>query len=551
MSASSKKKLRAAERAEQLTERQLAEKKEAKNLKILTIVVVAALVLMIVAAAGTVINSRFIQPAKLEKEAQAIRDTVAVTVGEHDVNAVEYNCFYVDAVSQFYNQVGTYASLYGLDVTKPLDEQTYDEEAGTTWADYFKTSAESSIKSVYAITDEAKANGFELSEDEQTYIDNQMASMAVYAANYGYPNVDTYLAAMYGTGANEETVRAYFERCYTADAYQQSVAEGLEYTDADIRAKDNEDPSAYTFYSYNSYYLNTSKFLQGGTEDEEGNKTYSDEEKAAAVKDAEAAAQLLTAEGITSVEALDAAIKALPINAESESAASQVYTDNSYGYIASPIQNWVTDAARQNGDLTYLPSTTTAEDGTETINGYYVVYFLGCNTNEVKLQNVRHILCAFEGGTTDGSGNKTYSETEKAKAKEAAEALLNEWKSGKATEDSFAALAKDNTDDGNGAVGGLYENVYPGQMVATFNDWLFDAGRMPGDTDIVETSFGYHVMYYVGAAEQTYRDMMIENTLVNEDVTAWHEALVKDLTVEVKNVDNAPTGMILNSGSAY
>ena len=551
MSASSKKKLRAAQRAEQLTERQLAEQKEAKNLKILTIVVVAAIVLMVIAAVGTVINSRFIQPAKLEKEAQAQRDTVAVTVGEHDVNAVEYNCFYVDAVSNFYNQVGAYAAMYGPDVTKPLDQQTYDEEEGTTWADFFKTSAENSIKSVYAIADEAAANGFELSEDEKTYIKNQMAVMAVNAANYGYPNVDTYLTAMYGLGANEETVTAYFERCYLADAYQQSVAGDLEYTDADIRAKDSEDPDAYTFFSYNSYYLSTSKFLQGGTKGEDDTVTYSDEEKAAAVKDAEIAAQVLTAEDITSVEALDAAIKALPINAEVENAASQTYTDSSVDYIASPIQDWVTDAARQNGDLTYLPSTTTAEDGTETINGYYVVWFVGRNTNEVKLQNVRHILCAFEGGTTDSNGNKTYSETEKAKAKEAAEALLNEWKAGEATEDSFAALAKDNTDDGNGSVGGLYENVYPGQMVPTFNDWCFDAARVSGDTGIVETSFGYHVMYYVGAAEQTYRDMMIENTLVNEDITAWHEALVENVTVEVKNMDNVPTGMVLNSGSAY
>ena len=54
--------------------------------------------------------------------------------------------------------------------------------------------------------------------------------------------------------------------------------------------------------------------------------------------------------------------------------------------------------------------------------------------------------------------------------------------SGDATEDSFAALANEKSDDGNGTTGGLYENVYPGQMVSSFNDWCFDESRQTGNT---------------------------------------------------------------------
>ncbi|MBQ8236942.1 MAG: peptidylprolyl isomerase [Oscillospiraceae bacterium] len=545
MSASSKKKLRNAAKAEQLTEKQLAEQTEAKKLKIFTIVMVAAVALMVVFAIGVGVYNGVIVPQQAKKEAEAMRSTVAVTVGDHEVSAVEYNCFYVDAVSNFYSQVGSYASLYGLDVTKALDQQVVDEETGKTWADEFKTSAENNIKSVYAICDEAEANGFTLSEADKTTIESQMTSLALNALQYGYANVDDYLTAMYGTGANQQTVRAYFEKCYTASMYQNSVAEAIEYTDAEIQAKDDADPNAYTFFSYNSYYMSTSKFLEGGTENEDGTKTYSDAEKAAAIAAAEAAAQSLVTEEITSIEALDAAIAALEINAEAASAASTPYTDSSYTYLASAIQSWVADESRQAGDLTYLPSTTTDADGNTTVTGYYVVYFVARNENDYQLANIRHILAAFEGGTTDTNGNKTYSDEEKAAAREKAEAIYEEWKNGEATEDTFAALANEKSDDGDGTTGGLYTDVYKGQMVESFNNWIF-AGHTAGETEIIESEFGYHIMYALDASEQTYREMMIKNTLLNEDITEWHDDLVADVTVTEKNMEHVPTGMVIS-----
>ena len=35
-------------------------------------------------------------------------------------------------------------------------------------------------------------------------------------------------------------------------------------------------------------------------------------------------------------------------------------------------------------------------------------------------------------------------------------------------------------------------------MVDAFENWCFDANRNPGDTGIVETTYGYHVMYFQG-----------------------------------------------------
>ena len=76
--------------------------------------------------------------------------------------------------------------------------------------------------------------------------------------------------------------------------------------------------------------------------------------------------------------------------------------------------------------------------------------------------------------------------------------ILAQWESGEKTEASFAELATENsTDPGSAENGGLYTGVTDGQMVAEFNDWCFDDARRPGDTDIVQTTYGYHIMYFV------------------------------------------------------
>ena len=540
MSASSKKKLRNAEKLPQMTERQLAEQKEAKKLKIFSIVMVAVVAVMLVFAAYTFV-SKAVTRANMGK---AERETVAVTIGEHEISAAEFNCFFIDAVSNFYSQYGSYASLFGLDVSKALDQQFYDEENDITWADEFVETAKENAKAIYGIVDEANANGFTLTGDQATYVDTQMTNLSAYATLYGYKDVDGYLQAMYGAGATEEIVRNYMEMTYIAQCYQDSVAESMEYTAADIEAKDKENANVFSNFSYNSYYLNTSKFLEGGVEGEDGTKTYSDEEKAAAVAAAEEAAKSLV-ESVNNVEQLDLAIAALSINAESSSAASTACKDYSYDYITTAIQSWVTDASRQAGDITYIASTSET-DGVETVNGYYVVLFNGSNDNTMLLQNVRHILAKFEGGKTDDNGTTTYSDEEKAAAKEAAEAIYAEWKSGEATEDTFAALANEKSDDGDGTTGGLYENIYPGQMVTNFNDWCFDAARQAGDTEIVETEYGYHIMYYVGAAEQTYREYQIENTLRNEALDTWYNGIVEAQTMTAVDMDHVPTGLILS-----
>ncbi|MBQ7801168.1 MAG: peptidylprolyl isomerase [Oscillospiraceae bacterium] len=554
MSASSKKKLRKAQEAEKLTEKQLTEQKEAKKLKIYTTVFVVVLALMIVAAVWIAVSNTIAHNGVRE------RGTTALTVGEHEISNAELNFFYIDAVNNFYSQYGSYASLFGLDTTLPLNEQVTDEETGATWADDFLNSAKENARAVYALADEAKAQGYTLSDEEKAEIETHLSNLSLYASYYGYSNAEDYLKAMYGNGATEKTYRAYAELTSLASSYETYYADSLVYDDAALREAESENYAEYSSFSYNTYYLSTSKFLEGGTTDDEGNTTYSDEEKAASVTAAEEAAKALAEGEYASVADLDAAIAALEINAETEGAASTTYEDTAYASINSVVQEWVTDESRVSGDVTYIASTTHThaegethsddEDSSEyeTVNGYYVVYYVGTNDNTFALANVRHILVAFEGGTTDDNGNTTYSDEEKAAAKDEADAILADWKAGEATEDSFAALANEKSDDGDGTTGGLYEDVYPGQMVTNFNDWCFDESRKAGDTDVIETEYGYHVMYYVGDSETNYRDYQIINTLKSADTDAWFNALIEPMTVTELNTDYISKDLVLTNG---
>ena len=67
-------------------------------------------------------------------------------------------------------------------------------------------------------------------------------------------------------------------------------------------------------------------------------------------------------------------------------------------------------------------------------------------------------------------------------------------------------------------------------MVASFNDWIFDEARKPGDTEIIETDYGYHVMYFVGDnAEEWYAK--IESTLLSNKMQEYMTGLTENLEV--------------------
>ena len=183
---------------------------------------------------------------------------------------------------------------------------------------------------------------------------------------------------------------------------------------------------------------------------------------------------------------------------------------------AQAFAEWMQDASRKAGDSTVYEQ----EDA-----GYYVVLFQSRETEEYNTVNVRHILVQAE--DTDGDG--TISDEEKAAAEEKMNDIKAEWEAGEQTEDAFAALANEYSEDpGSNTNGGLYENVYKNQMVAEFNDFCFAEGRKAGDVDVVyNENTGYHLIYFVGEG-MAYTDYVAQNLLRSEDFSSWQEEFMAD-----------------------
>ena len=535
MSASTKKKLRSAEQNEKLTERQIAAQKEAKKLKIYTasFIVVTVILLVIALTVGVM---QIIDNSGIRQ-----KNSVAMTVGEKEISATEMSYFFVDAVQNFYSSNSSFIS-YLLDTTAPLNQQIYSSTEGTTWADYFLSIAQSNAEYVYRLCSEAEATGYTLPESEKSELDTSIAMIDLYAQMYGYADADTYLKAIYGNLANKDDFYVYQEKIALANAFRANFADSRNnYTEAEVEeAQKGDDFYKYSSFTFNSYYIAASKFLEGGTTDANGTVTYSDEEKAASVAAAEAVAKSLCDASVDSVEAFDEAIAALPINAET-TAKSTASDDALYTNLDSVMADWLAQE-HQEGDMGYVPYETTSGDVT-TVNGYYVFYYIGRDDNNFPLPTVRHILIGSEDVV---NGTASYEEKDLLLYKAKAEEILQEWMDGEKTEESFANLAIINSiDTGSASNGGLYEDIVPGQMVASFNDWCFDEHSV-GDTAIVETAYGYHIMYFCGVTEQNYREMMVRDTLLSADLESWFEELTAKYPASLGETKYLPLSMTLS-----
>ena len=87
------------------------------------------------------------------------RGATAATIDGKNYNVEEVGYFYHSSYNQWYQQMGAYASYFGLDVNSPLSAQMYDEAAGVTWADYFADEGTKYMAWVLKAYDEAVANG--------------------------------------------------------------------------------------------------------------------------------------------------------------------------------------------------------------------------------------------------------------------------------------------------------------------------------------------------------------------------------------------------------
>ncbi|MDO5400517.1 MAG: peptidylprolyl isomerase [Eubacteriales bacterium] len=155
-------------------------------------------------------------------------------------------------------------------------------------------------------------------------------------------------------------------------------------------------------------------------------------------------------------------------------------------------------------------------------------YAAGGVEEDAKMVDVRHILVTVKG--EEGAEEHTEEEWEACRTE--AQFILDTWLDGAKTEDSFAALANEKSEDpGSNTGGGLYEKVMPGQMVEPFEDWCFDESRAYGDYGLVKTDYGYHVMFFVGSKPQW--QYYAENDWRTDKINTFVQQLQSSYPMEV------------------
>ena len=110
-------------------------------------------------------------------------------------------------------------------------------------------------------------------------------------------------------------------------------------------------------------------------------------------------------------------------------------------------------------------------------------------SSQEPMVDIRHVLLIPEGMRTEEDWAACQAEANK---------LLKEWKSNiRCSEGTFAALAnKKSADSGTALDGGGYQGIRKGQLLAELDAWCFDPSREVGDTAVISSQLGVHILYY-------------------------------------------------------
>lgn len=421
-----------------------------------------------------------------------------ITVDGEKVTKVEFDYYYNIAMSNYLNGQGAWLYYAGIDLSGDLSKQMYSEDM--SFKDFFDEMAVELISQNKALEREGRAAGFayDTAEKYQDY----MESLKENAKQEGV-TAKAYIQGSYGPYATESRVKPFVEEMMYANAYYESVVKAMDISQDEIQQYYDENKNNYDLIDFRLASVSAelpkepteladpvesaapADGTETGTEGSQGEYEPSEAEIAAAMEKAKAEA-----------DSLEKTIKT-----EGEQTVGAFYSDVTY-----LLRDWLFSEDRKPGDTTVI------EDSTA--HRYYVLGFEKRYRNESLSADARVIM------TNGGNGQE----------------ILDEWKSGEATEASFAELSDKYNDPAITSVeGGLYEGMLVSSLIDELKAWFSDSSRAKGDTAVISPegdSYSY-VVYYVAPNREEWI-LSIENTLRSSRATEYIDGLVDSVAVEDK-----------------
>ena len=470
-------------------EREQAKKKQQR----LNFIVAMATIIVLLAGIGAMVAVNVYRNSGAVERAQTVMKT-----DNFAINGSMMSYLIFSQYANYLNTYGDYLQYTGLDTSKPLKDQytTDADNKSITWFQYFADAAKENVENLLVLCENAKANEVTLTDAEKTVVAER--------AKMSYTNV-----GRYARGVNEQDVKDCMELSLLATKYQLAVENDLMPSVEKIGEYYEKNPLNVLKTDYYSYAFTYEVPAEGETL-KEGAVSKDDAKKQAD--------DLAAATGVDNFKAkLKAYLESIAeepkegeekaeINVDTYKTTAGTYTKDNAG------SEWLFN------DATAVGTTKVVHDESAKT---YTVYMLdkAKYLQEEETVSVRHLLISVvEGSVTADQARKT------------AQKYYDQWQKGDKSEQSFAELAMRYTEDSNYYNGGLYQGVYPGQMVETFNDWCFDETRKSGDTGLVDTDYGTHIIYFVGDDLLRWQTE-VRSTLLQESYQTKYEELKKAVTI--------------------
>lgn len=426
-----------------------------------------------------------------------LRKQVVATSESSEVTSTMMLYYMNQSLATLESYYGDYFELItGADLSTSLKDQYYSDTQ--TWFEYLSTETLEAVEELLVLSDAAYENDYNLSDDNIADIFSRANSLSI--SNSYINSTDI---------ANSLVLQA------TATLYRYYIEKDIEseITEEEIEAEYAENAELYQDIDYMRYTLS---YVADGEEDEL--LMSSEEAMYYALILASATTEEEFAQFVKDVELYsnpDSTDEELELAVEDTIITDQTYVSD------SEIYEWLFSAS---DDETYTY--------TNTDDCYYTVFFVTSAAEKYAdaTVNSRHIII-----TADSAGS---SEA----ALELAEEILAEVEASDKSEETFIDLAIKYSDDGNTSyTGGYYDGVPQSGYITECGEWAFDESRVAGDVAIVESDYGYHVMFFEGEGEELWKETVIYNlktAVYDEFLESLKETY--EITVSQEAIDAIP-----------
>lgn len=509
----------------------------------------------------------------------------AVKVGDRTYSVAEYSYYYSSVFQTYVEQSNSLQQSYGytlFDYTKDPSLQTTTDEDGNkiTYDELFRQRVISTLETANYYLDKCEAEGITLSDEHIAEIDELIGSIAT-SAESNHFSASRYISYVYGKGLNEKIFRNLLEEQYLVAQYLEDVEEDCfnSFTDEELEKAYAEDPAEFQAVDLRLFGFEVAEEEKADSEETttaateevtsetaeettvaEEETTASEEETTEAEEKEPSKTELLAEEMLGKIKDEDSFIDlAYEYAAEKDketfkndtaTLAKNIKRATVKDQIGEDLADWLYSADRKVGDKKVYP----------TDDYVYVIYIIKTAYRaDEPLVDARHILVSFDSVASElkkTDGNKIdvekkddqevktatteeeieitnkgtgYSIELVTEAYKQARDIYDKYMSGEKTEEAFAKLADELSDDGGeNKNGGLYEGIEKGTMVEPFENWVYNADRKAGDVDLVMTEYGWHVMYFVKQHEEPAWKVSARETLGSEAYAKIEEEVLKE-----------------------